>query len=224
MKFTNIVKIAGVAVLVACLATGCQNKKKAEAEARARAEAEARARAEAEAAALAARVFVISPEVTAAASDVYVSCAEEYQPALESAVKGTAYGSTTLALPGVNFKFGVERCGLTPDHKALMTEFVNAYNQLDKSAVVLVEPYAADVKDHCYNRAIAVERAERVVAYLQYLGIPANKICKAQPACGDCKSHQEADHKCECGKCKAPQAREIEAAGADKRCCRVSIK
>ena len=230
MKFTSIVKFAGAALLVACIATGCQNKKKAEAEARARAEAEARARAEAEAAALAARVFVISPEAAAVASEDFYSSADEFKAGLAASLKATKYGANQFALPGASFLFNVERCGLTPEHKALMVEFVNAWLASDQSATILVEPYAADVKDKCYNKAIAVERANRVEAYLLYLGVPAKKICVAQPACGCC-----ADKKACCGEkkqgccgggdcCCAPKARAFEGACADKRCCRISIK
>ena len=210
MKLNNIIKLTGLALLVVVSATSCQSKKKkAEAEAKAAAEAAARAAAEkaaAEAAALAARTFELSDAVTAVADPdaVVAESAEAYQQAVKDAMKATAYGSTTFAMPvaGVTYAqtpygsttfalptagvlYGKERCDLNPETKALLQEFLNTFNATDKKAVILIEPYANDTKDSEYNKAIAVERANLVAAWFYAYQVPMRNVkvvcpCKAK--------------------------------------------
>ena len=196
MKLNNIIKLTGLALLVVVSATSCQSKKKkAEAEAKAAAEAAARAAAEkaaAEAAALAARTFELSDAVTAVADPdaVVAESAEAYQQAVKDAMKATAYGSTTFAMPVAGVTYASERCDLNPETKALLQELIDVYNTLDKSAVILIEPYSNDTSDKEYNQAIAVERANLVRNWLYYKQIPAKKVkvvcpCKASKIDGN---------------------------------------
>ena len=191
MKLNNIIKLTGLALLVVVSATSCQSKKKkAEAEAKAAAEAAARAAAEkaaAEAAALAARTFELSDAVTAVADPdaVVAESAEAYQQAVKDAMKATAYGSTTFAMPVAGVTYASERCDLNPETKALLQEFLNTFNATDKKAVILIEPYANDTKDSEYNKAIAVERANLVAAWFYAYQVPMRNVkvvcpCKAK--------------------------------------------
>ena len=192
MKLNNIIKLTGLALLVVVSATSCQSKKKkAEAEAKAAAEAAARAAAEkaaaAEAAALAARTFELSEAVTAVADPnaVVAESAEAYQQAVKDAMKATAYGSTSFAMPVAGVTYASERCDLNPETKALLQEFLNTFNATDKNAVILIEPYANDTKDKEYNKAIAVERANLVAAWFYANQVPMRNVkvvcpCKAK--------------------------------------------
>ena len=192
MKLNNIIKLTGLALLVVVSATSCQSKKKkAEAEAKAAAEAAARAAAEkaaaAEAAALAARTFELSEAVTAVADPnaVVAESAEAYQQAVKDAMKATAYGSTSFAMPVAGVTYASERCDLNPETKALLQEFLNTFNATDKKAVILIEPYANDTKDKEYNKAIAVERANLVAAWFYAYQVPMRNVkvvcpCKAR--------------------------------------------
>ena len=192
MKLNNIIKLTGLALLVVVSATSCQSKKKkAEAEAKAAAEAAARAAAEkaaaAEAAALAARTFELSEAVTAVADPnaVVAESAEAYQQAVKDAMKATAYGSTSFAMPVAGVTYASERCDLNPETKALLQEFLNTFNATDKKAVILIEPYANDTKDKEYNKAIAVERANLVAAWFYAYQVPMRNVkvvcpCKAK--------------------------------------------
>ena len=192
MKLNNIIKLTGLALLVVVSATSCQSKKKkAEAEAKAAAEAAARAAAEkaaaAEAAALAARTFELSEAVTAVADPnaVVAESAEAYQQAVKDAMKATAYGSTSFAMPVAGVTYASERCDLNPETKALLQEFLNTFNATDKNAVILIEPYANDTKDKEYNKAIAVERANLAAAWFYANQVPMRNVkvvcpCKAK--------------------------------------------
>ena len=187
MKLSKIIAVAGLVVLAALGTTSCQSKKAKEAAERAAAEAaakEAAERAAAEAAARAARVFKLSDAVTAVKSDVVAEDVESYKQAVKDAIAQTPYGSTTFALPTAGVLYGKERCDLNPETKALLQELIDVYNTLDKSAVILIEPYSNDTSDKEYNQAIAVERANLVRNWLYYKQIPAKKVkvvcpCKA---------------------------------------------
>lgn len=196
MKLNNIIKLTGLVLLVAVSATSCNSKKKkAEAEAKAAAEAAAKAAAEkaaAEAAALAARVFVLSDEVTAVADTTVAESAEAYKDAVAAAMKATAYGSTTFAMPAAGITYASERCDLNKETKALMQEFLNTWEATDRKAVILIEPYANDTKDAEYNKAIAVERANLVAAWLYAYQVPMRNVkvvcpCKARKIDGNKK-------------------------------------
>ena len=188
MKLNNIIKLTGLALLVVVSATSCQSKKKkAEAEAKAAAEAAARAAAEKAAAEAAARTFELSEAVTAVADPnaVVAESAEAYQQAVKDAMKATAYGSTTFAMPVAGVTYASERCDLNPETKALLQEFLNTFNATDKKAVILIEPYANDTKDKEYNKAIAVERANLVAAWFYAYQVPMRNVkvvcpCKAK--------------------------------------------
>lgn len=187
MKLNKIITVAGLVVLVA-LGTSCQSKKAKEEAERAAAEAAARAAAQqaaAEAAARAAQVFKLSDAVTAVAGETVAEDAESYRQAVNEAVKGTAYGSTTFAMPTASIPYGKERCDLNPETKALLNEFLNVYKQTDGKAVILIEPYSNDTNDKEYNKAIAVERANLVRNWVYYNEIPARNVkivcpCKAR--------------------------------------------
>lgn len=193
MKINNIIKFAGLALLVVVASTSCENKKKkAEAE---RLAAEAAARAEAErlaaeeAARLAARVFEINDTVTLLASDTVAESAEAYQEALLAAKKATAYGSDTFALPTAGILYASERCDLNAETKALLDEFVAAWHASNKTAKILVEAYSNDTKDSEYNHAIAIERSNLAVMYLKYKKVSPKSIevvcpCKSRKAEG----------------------------------------
>ncbi len=185
MKLNKIISMVGLIALVA-FGTSCESKKaKEEAAARAAAEkaaAEAAARAAAE---KAARVFTLSEAVTAISSDVVADDAESYKQAVADAMKATAYGATTFALPTAGVTYGSERCDLNPRTKALLQEFIDVYNATDKKATILIEPYANDTKCAEYNKAIAVERANLVRNWLYANQIPARNVkvvcpCKAR--------------------------------------------
>ncbi len=187
MKLSKIFTVAGLAVLVALGSTSCQSKKAKEAAERAAAEAAAKAEAErlaAEAAAKAARVFKLSDAVTAVKSDVVADDADSYRQAVKDAIAGTAYGSSSFALPTAGVTYASERCDLNPATKELLKELLDVYNQTNKEAVILIEPYANDTKDCEYNKAIAVERANLVRNWLYAMQVPARKVkvvcpCKA---------------------------------------------
>lgn len=184
MKFENIVKMTALAALVV-VGASCQSKKKKAAEEAARIAAEEAARQKAaaeEAARLAARTFELSDAVTAVASETVAESAEEYRNALASAKKSTAYGSTTFALPTAGVTYAKERCDLNAETKALLQEFLNAYNATDKTAVILIEPYANDTNDKDYNREIAIERANLVRNWLYAYQVPAKSVKVVCPA------------------------------------------
>ena len=197
MKLSNIIKIAAVAALVV-LATGCQTKKQKEAAERARLEAEAAAKAAAEAAALAARVFVLTEDVTAVSCGTPIAeeniaySVEDFAAKFNANIKANAYGATTLVFPVAGIKFGVERCDFTPEQRALIQEFVNSYLKTDKTAKVLVEAYCADTADKEYDKEIAIERGIRVEALLKKYGVDRHNIevvsycpCKTNKALKD---------------------------------------
>ena len=111
--------------------------------------------------------------------------AEAYQQAVKDAIKATAYGSTTFAMPVAGVTYASERCDLNPETKALLQEFLNTFNATDKKAVILIEPYANDTKDKEYNKAIAVERANLVAAWFYAYQVPMRNVkvvcpCKAR--------------------------------------------
>lgn len=184
MKLNKIIAVAGLIVLATLGTTSCNSKKQKEAEARAAAEAAARAAAERAAAEKAARVFKLSDAVTAVYNETVADDAESYKQAVKEALAQTAYGSTTFALPTAGVTYNKERCDLNPETKALLTEFLNVYNQTDGKAVILIEPYANDTNDAEYNKAIAVERANLVRNWLYAYQVPARNVkvvcpCKA---------------------------------------------
>ena len=177
MKLYNIIKVAALAALVVVGATSCQSKKKKAAEEAAKAAAEEAARqkaAEEEAAKLAARTFELSEDVTLEASETVAEGAEAYRQALEEAKKGTAFGSTSFAVPTAGLLYADEQCGLSADAKETLQEFLNVWCASDKKSVILIEAYSNDgtkaAPEGCskadYNPAIAVERANLVKAWL----------------------------------------------------------
>lgn len=184
MKLNKIITVAGLVVLVA-LGTSCQSKKAKEAAERAAAEAAARAAAEAAAAAAKpAPVFELSDAVKAVAGELVADDAESYRQAVKDAMAQTAYGSATFAMPTAGITYESERCDLNPETKALLQEFLDVYNATDKTAIILIEPYANDTKDKEYNKAIAVERANLVRNWLYAYQVPARNVkvlcpCKA---------------------------------------------
>lgn len=195
MKFTNIIKVAALAALVVVGASCQSKKKKAAEEAAAKAAAEEAARqkaAEEEAARLAARTFELTEDVTAVASETVAESAEAYRQALEEAKKGTAYGSTTLALPTAGLLYGDERCSLSVEAKETLKEFLAAWQATDKKSVILIEGYSNDgtkaapegVSKADYNKAIAVERANLVRAWLYANDVPAKNVKVADKARG----------------------------------------
>lgn len=188
MKLNKIITVAGLVVLVA-LGTSCQSKKAKEAAERAaeRAAAEAAARAAAEAAAAAkpAPVFELSDAVKAVAGELVADDAKSYRQAVKDAMAQTPYGSATFAMPTAGITYNSERCDLNPETKALLQEFLDVYNATDKTAIILIEPYANDTKDKEYNKAIAVERANLVRNWLYAYQVPARNVkvlcpCKAK--------------------------------------------
>ena len=185
MKLNKIITVAGLVVLVA-LGTSCQSKKAKEAAERAAAEAAARAAAEAAAAAAKpAPVFELSDAVKAVAGELVADDAESYRQAVKDAMAQTAYGSATFAMPTAGITYESERCDLNPETKALLQEFLDVYNATDKTAIILIEPYANDTKDKEYNKAIAVERANLVRNWLYAYQVPARNVkvlcpCKAK--------------------------------------------
>ena len=185
MKLNKIITVAGLVVLVA-LGTSCQSKKAKEAAERAAAEAAARAAAEAAAAAAKpAPVFELSDAVKAVAGELVADAAESYRQAVKDAMAQTAYGSATFAMPTAGITYESERCDLNPETKALLQEFLDVYNATDKTAIILIEPYANDTKDKEYNKAIAVERANLVRNWLYAYQVPARNVkvlcpCKAK--------------------------------------------
>lgn len=185
MKLNKIITVAGLVVLVA-LGTSCQSKKAKEAAERAAAEAAARAAAEAAAAAAKpAPVFELSDAVKAVAGELVADDAESYRQAVKDAMAQTAYGSATFAMPIAGITYESERCDLNPETKALLQEFLDVYNATDKTAIILIEPYANDTKDKEYNKAIAVERANLVRNWLYAYQVPARNVkvlcpCKAK--------------------------------------------
>ena len=185
MKLNKIITVAGLVVLVA-LGTSCQSKKAKEAAERAAAEAAARAAAEAAAAAAKpATVFELSDAVKAVAGELVADDAESYRQAVKDAMAQTAYGSATFAMPIAGITYESERCDLNPETKALLQEFLDVYNATDKTAIILIEPYANDTKDKEYNKAIAVERANLVRNWLYAYQVPARNVkvlcpCKAK--------------------------------------------
>ena len=185
MKLNKIITVAGLVVLVA-LGTSCQSKKAKEAAERAAAEAAARAAAEAAAAAAKpAPVFELSDAVKAVAGELVADDAESYRQAVKDDMAQTAYGSATFAMPTAGITYESERCDLNPETKALLQEFLDVYNATDKTAIILIEPYANDTKDKEYNKAIAVERANLVRNWLYAYQVPARNVkvlcpCKAK--------------------------------------------
>ena len=185
MKLNKIITVAGLVVLVA-LGTSCQIKKAKEAAERAAAEVAARAAAEAAAAAAKpAPVFELSDAVKAVAGELVADDAESYRQAVKDAMAQTAYGSATFAMPTAGITYESERCDLNPETKALLQEFLDVYNATDKTAIILIEPYANDTKDKEYNKAIAVERANLVRNWLYAYQVPARNVkvlcpCKAK--------------------------------------------
>lgn len=185
MKLNKIITVAGLVVLVA-LGTSCQSKKAKEAAERAAAEAAARAAAEAAAAAVKpAPVFELSDAVKAVAGELVADDAESYRQAVKDAMAQTPYGSATFAMPTAGITYNSERCDLNPETKALLQEFLDVYNATDKTAIILIEPYANDTKDKEYNKAIAVERANLVRNWLYAYQVPARNVkvlcpCKAK--------------------------------------------
>ena len=180
MKLNKIITVAGLVVLVA-LGTSCQSKKAKEAAERAAAEAAARAAA----AAKPAPVFELSDAVKAVAGELVADDAESYRQAVKDAMAQTAYGSATFAMPTAGITYESERCDLNPETKALLQEFLDVYNATDKTAIILIEPYANDTKDKEYNKAIAVERANLVRNWLYAYQVPARNVkvlcpCKAK--------------------------------------------
>lgn len=186
MKLNKLITVAGLIVLVS-LGTSCQSKKAKEAAEKAAAEAAA-AKAAAEAAAAAAKpapVFELSDGVKAVAGELVADTAEDYKQAVKDAIAQTPYGSTTFAMPVAGITYNKERCDLNPETKALLQEFLDVYNSTDKTAVILIEPYANDTKDKAYNKAIAIERANLVRNWLYAYQVPAKKVkvvchCKAK--------------------------------------------
>ena len=191
MKLYNIIKVAALAALVVVGATSCQSKKKKAAEEAAKAAAEEAARqkaAEEEAAKLAARTFELSEDVTLEASETVAEGAEAYRQALEDAKKGTAFGSTSFAVPTAGLLYADEQCGLSADAKETLQEFLNVWCASDKKSVILIEAYSNDgtkaAPEGCskadYNAAIAVERANLVKAWLFAKQVPAKNVKVAQ--------------------------------------------
>lgn len=184
MKIENIIKLSALVMLTVASAS-CQSKKKKAAEeaaAKAAAEEAARQKAAAEAAALAARTFELSDAVTAVASDVIAETAEDYKNAVEAAKKATAYGSTTFAVPTAGLTYNNEKCDLSIEDKAILQEFLNVFNATDKTAVILIEPYANDTKKASYNNAIAVERARLAANWLYAYQVPMRNVKVVTPA------------------------------------------
>ncbi len=185
MKLNKIITVAGLVVLVA-LGTSCQSKKAKEAAEKAAAEqAAAKAAAEAAAKAKAARVFELSDAVKAVAGELTAEDAESYKQAVKDAIAQTPYGSETFALPVASVTYSKERCDLNESTKALLQEFLNVYNSTDKTAVILIEPYADDSSNKEYNKAIAIERANLVRNWLYAYQVPAKNVkvvcpCKAK--------------------------------------------
>lgn len=185
MKLNKIITVAGLVVLVA-LGTSCQSKKAKEAAEKAAAEqAAAKAAAEAAAKAKAARVFELSDAVKAVAGELTAEDAESYKQAVKDAIAQTPYGSETFALPIASVTYSKERCDLNESTKALLQEFLNVYNSTDKTAVILIEPYADDSSKKEYNKAIAIERANLVRNWLYAYQVPAKNVkvvcpCKAK--------------------------------------------
>ena len=185
MKLNKIITVAGLVVLVA-LGTSCQSKKAKEAAERAAAEAAARAAAEAAAAAAKpAPVFELSDAVKAVAGELVADDAQSYRQAVKHAMAQTPFGSATFAMPTAGITYNSERCDLNPETKALLQEFLDVYNATDKTAIILIEPYANDTKDKEYNKAIAVERANLVRNWLYAYQVPARNVkvlcpCKAK--------------------------------------------
>lgn len=193
MKLYNIIKVAALAALVVVGATSCQSKKKKAAEEAARqkvAEEEAARQkaAEEEAARLAARTFELSEDVTLEASETVAEGAEAYCQALKEAKKGTAFGSTSFAVPTAGLLYADEQCGLSADAKETLQEFLNVWCASDKKSVILIEAYSNDgtkaAPEGCskadYNAAIAVERANLVKAWLFAKQVPAKNVKVAQ--------------------------------------------
>jgi|GEM_PF-1152333 len=191
MKLYNIIKVAALAALVVVGATSCQSKKKKAAEEAAKAAAEEAARqkaAEEEAAKLAARTFELSEDVTLETSETVAEGAEAYRQALEEAKKGTAFGSTSFAVPTAGLLYADEQCGLSADAKETLQEFLNVWCASDKKSVILIEAYSNDgtkaAPEGCskadYNAAIAVERANLVKAWLFAKQVPAKNVKVAQ--------------------------------------------
>ena len=186
MKLNKIITVAGLIVL-ATLGTSCQSKKAKEAAERKAAEKAAAEAAAAEAAAkaAAARVFVLSDAVKAVAGETVAEDAESYKQAVKDAIAQTTYGSDTFALPVAGVTYSKERCDLNADTKALLQEFLDVYNSTDKTAVILIEPYANDTSDKEYNNAIAIERANLVRSWFYAYQVPAKNVkvvcpCKAK--------------------------------------------
>ncbi len=185
MKLNKIITVAGLIVLVAC-GTSCQSKKAKEAAEREAAERAAAEKAAAEAAAkaAAARVFVLSDAVKAVAGETVAEDAESYKQAVKDALAQTAYGSDTFALPIAGVTYSKERCDLNAETKALLQEFLDVYNSTDKTAVILIEPYANDSSNKEYNEAIAIERANLVRNWFYAYQVPAKNVKVVCP----CKS------------------------------------
>lgn len=186
MKLNNIFKVAVLAALV-IVPVSCQSKKKKAAEEAARIAAEEAARqkaAEEEAARLAARTFELSENVTAVASETVADGAEAYRDALAEAKKATAYGAETFAVPTAGLLYAQEQCALSEDAKATLKEFLDVWNATDKKAVILIEAYANDTAKAApeggdkaeYNKALAVERANLVKAWLFANQVPARNV------------------------------------------------
>lgn len=193
MKLNKIIVVAGLIALTTLGTTSCNSKKKKEAAEREAAEAAARAAAERAAAEKAARVFKLSDAVTAVYNETVADDAESYKQAVKETLAQTAYGSTTFALPTAGVTYGKERCDLNPETKALLTEFLNVYNQTDGKAVILIEPYANDTADAEYNKAIAVERANLVRNWLYAYQIPARNVkvvCPCKASKTDCSKQR----------------------------------
>ncbi|MBO4605394.1 MAG: hypothetical protein J5667_02485 [Bacteroidales bacterium] len=190
MKLNNILKVAVLAALV-IVPVSCQSKKKKAAEEAARIAAEEAARqkaAEEEAARLAARTFELSENVTAVASETVADGAEAYRQALAEAKKATAYGADSFAVPTAGLLYADEMCCISNDAKETLKEFLDVWNATDKKAVILIEAYSNDgtkaAPEGCskadYNKAIAVERANLVRAWLYANQVPARNVKVAE--------------------------------------------
>ncbi len=184
MKLENIIKMSALVMLTVASASCQSKKKKAAEEAAAKAAQEeelARQKAAEEAAALAARTFELSDAVTAVAGDTFAESAEDYRNAVEQAKKNTPYGSSTFAVPGASLSYAKEKCDLNAEDKALLQEFLNVFNATDKSAVILIEPYANDTKDSSYNKEIAIERARLAAAWFYAYQVPMRNVQVVAP-------------------------------------------
>ena len=185
MKLNNILKVAVLAALV-IVPVSCQSKKKkAEEAARIAAEEAARQKAaEEEAARLAARTFELNENVALAASETVADGAEAYRQALADAKKSTAYGAESFAVPTAGLLYADEMCFISEDAKETLKEFLNVWNASDKKSVILIEAYSSDGTKHApegcskadYNKAIAVERANLVQAWLFANEVPARNV------------------------------------------------